>query len=215
MVVLSKARPLLVFGPEVSVALMIDSDAGAGHLVVAEYGRRRFGDREPRDRCCVTNDDNRIHRELLHNQEVFIPTPVAWRNILRAGMPEGLPVPLPQWIALWLDSYATFDVTALGIVRRGALGWMLLPLLRLDGRTLRVHFEDVICEHCHQRCGPSATPDTVAYAGTGYTDEQVWGRVRRAATAVVPSLRWRVASTANALAGGKQSRTRCSRRPAR
>jgi hypothetical protein len=122
----------------------------------------------------VTTGDARIGRELMQGQEVFVPTAEAWRDILRASTLDGLPAPLPEWVSDWLDNYARFDVAALGLVRMGATGWMPVPLLRLGGRTLRVHFEDVICEHCGRRCGPSATPDTTAYAGTGYTLAEAW-----------------------------------------
>jgi hypothetical protein len=66
------------------------------------------------------------------------------------------------------------ETFALWVVRVGATSWMPVPLLRLGGRTLRVHFEDMICEHCNRRCGPSAALDTTAYAGTEDTLAEVW-----------------------------------------
>ncbi|HEV3167779.1 MAG TPA: hypothetical protein VGZ22_27495 [Isosphaeraceae bacterium] len=122
----------------------------------------------------MTTGDARIGLEPLQGQEVFVPTAEAWRDVLRAGTLDGQPAPLPEWVAGWLDCYAKFDVAALGVVRVGARGWMLVQLFRLGGRTFRVHFEDVICEHCGRRCGLSATPDTTAYAGTGHTVAEVW-----------------------------------------
>jgi hypothetical protein len=134
----------------------------------------------------VTTGDSRIYRELLQGQEVFLPTLDAWHDILRVGTLDGMPVRLPDWIICWLDSYARFEVTALGLVRMGGMGWMPQALLRLDQRALRVHFEDVICEHCNRRCGPSAAPDTMAYAGTGYTAAQAWAEFDGLAVQLCP-----------------------------
>ncbi len=43
--------------------------------------------------------------------------------------------------------------------------YFYLRLLNIDGTLYRVHFENVICEHCNNRSGMSATPDSVSYAG--------------------------------------------------
>jgi hypothetical protein len=137
----------------------------------------------------------------LHGQEVFVPTVEAWRAILSAGSLDGLPLMLSDWIARWLDAYSRFEAASLGIVRRGAQGWLPLTLLRLGNRVLRVHFEDVLCEHCGQRCGASATPDTVAYAGTGLTPEQAWAELDGLPVQACPPL-WRIVATAtDGLAG--------------
>jgi hypothetical protein len=121
----------------------------------------------------MQSTDPRIQCERLHNQDVFVPTPEAWRDILRDGELDGLSVPIPGWIAGWLAEYSGFAMARLGIVLlRGR--WLLIPLLYTRGKYFRVHFEDVICEHCGSRCGPSAQPDTTLFAGTGLTTAQVW-----------------------------------------
>jgi hypothetical protein len=120
----------------------------------------------------VTSRDPRIRREQIHNQDVLLPTIEAWRQILREGQLDGMPVPIPEMLSGWLDAYAQFEVASLGLVRWPGR-WQPLPLLRLGGRCYRVHFENVICEHCDRQCGPSACPDSAQYAGTGYSPQQV------------------------------------------
>ena len=127
----------------------------------------------------MTADDPRIRRADIHGQEVLLPCPEAWREIARDGGLDGQPV-LPQggWVSAWLDRYSGYPAASLGLVRlRGQ--WVPLPLLYLDGRYYRVHFEDVVCEHCGRLCGPSAAPDAVAYAGTGYSTERAWAEFDR------------------------------------
>lgn len=115
-----------------------------------------------------------VARILLQGQEALVPTPDAWREALRVGHVEGVPVPIPERVARWLDEYSSFEEAALAMVRFPGDRWHVVPLLRIAGRMLRVHFENVICEHCNSRCGPSATLDTPSYAGTGLTTAQVW-----------------------------------------
>jgi hypothetical protein len=98
---------------------------------------------------------------------VYIPTTEAWREILVDGRIDSLPCPMPDWVKHWLDDYGSYAEAALGLVKLRAFdGWFLLQILKMPNRYLRVHFENVICEHCGQRCGPSATPDFTAYAGS-------------------------------------------------
>jgi len=122
-------------------------------------------------------DDPRIRRELIHNQVVLLPTPTAWAEILKDGSLERIPLALPEWVAGWLREYARFDAAHLGLVQ-WRNRWSPLPLLCLDSYYYRVHFENVICEHCGKRCGPSATPDSVSYAGTGLTTAEVWAQFK-------------------------------------
>ena len=121
-------------------------------------------------------DDLRIRREQLNGQEVLLPSVEAWRDILTNGHIDDLSLTMfdLEWAAGWLNAYGSFEQACLGVLKRHG-SWWLLPLLRLNGWYYRVHFENVVCEHCQQRCGPSATPDTSAYAGTGYTTAQAWG----------------------------------------
>jgi hypothetical protein len=125
----------------------------------------------------MSTHDPRIRREQMHGQEVLLPTSRAWREVVRGDLLNVLPSQIPEWqtrwLHGWLDTYSGFAVARLGLVR-SPVGWMIRSLLKLEGRYYRVHFEDVICEHCGQRCGPSASPDTVAYAGTAYSLERVW-----------------------------------------
>lgn len=124
----------------------------------------------------MDSDDPRIRREQLNGQEVLLPSVEEWRDILLNGYIDGLSLTMfdLEWAAAWLNAYGGFEQARLGVLKRRGK-WELLPLLLLDGRYYRVHFENVVCEHCQQRCGPSAKPDLVAYAGTGYTTAQERG----------------------------------------
>lgn len=118
--------------------------------------------------------DSRIHCERLHNQDLFIPTLDSWLDILKIGTLNELAIPTSDLISCWLKEYTPFQEAKLSLVLNKQLRWSLIPLLQLHEGTFRVHYENVICEHCEQRNGPSATPDTTAYAGTGYSHEQIW-----------------------------------------
>lgn len=102
-------------------------------------------------------------RTWVDGQELVIPSAGVWSRILPEGEFEGLALPLPSRVRPWLTEYAAFEVTRLAIHRSFGPRWNLVPLLRLNGDYLRVHYENVICEHCERRCGPSATPDFVLY----------------------------------------------------
>src|ERR1035437_5392689 len=109
----------------------------------------------------MTLDDPRIRHEPLQGEEVYVPSTDAWLDILRQGHLDSRPCPMPDWVKHWLDDYSSHPVAALGLVKKKKMpdAWCILPLLRISGHYFRVHFENVICEHCRQRCGPSATPD--------------------------------------------------------
>jgi hypothetical protein len=121
----------------------------------------------------MDSNDPRIRQERLHSQLIILPALEAWRELVFDGFLDGIPLLQPDWVASWLDEYASYQVAHLGLVRWKD-GWLPLPLLHLLGRYFRVHFEDVSCEHCERLCGPSAAPDAVAYAGTGLTTAQAW-----------------------------------------
>ena len=114
-----------------------------------------------------------IRDQTLHNQAVRLPNLEAWHRILEVGSLDGLPVSLPDHVAGWLAEYAKFEVAHLGLIPWKEK-WLPLSLLRLADRYYRVHYEDVICQHCDRRCGPSATPDTVSYAFGGISTAQAW-----------------------------------------
>ncbi|MCE9635256.1 MAG: hypothetical protein K8T90_06060 [Planctomycetes bacterium] len=116
--------------------------------------------------------DARIRRLLLNGQDVLVPTAPAWREILRSGDLDGAPIRRPEWVERWLEEYGELEPASLGIVRWPD-GWVPIQLLTVGPRAIRVHFENVICEHCDRRCGPSATfADPADFVGTGCTDEQ-------------------------------------------
>jgi hypothetical protein len=113
------------------------------------------------------------HHELLHGQDFVLPSKTQWQEICAVGVLEGTQIPVRELIQNWLRSLAEFQAAQLGATKIRER-WFLVPLLVLKGRYYRVHFEDVICEHCNKRCGMSATPETVSYACTGLTQAQIW-----------------------------------------
>jgi hypothetical protein len=128
----------------------------------------------------MNTDDPRVRSELVHGQTVYFPSMDAWQEILSEKAFAGLPVSLPELIAGWLQEYGRFEVAALGLVRaRWREKWQPLSLLRVGGHYYRVHFENVICHNCKQRCGPSATPDTVEYVGSNIDSADVWAEFDR------------------------------------
>ena len=124
--------------------------------------------------------DPRVRRLRQFGEDLYIPNVAAWHDILRDGVLDGYPVPSPRLVAGWLAEYGPFPAAALSVrkLKHGPEQWWLLPLLDMGGSLLRVHFEDVICEHCDRRCGPSATPDAVQYAGTGLSHGAVWAEFK-------------------------------------
>jgi hypothetical protein len=121
----------------------------------------------------MMSNDPRICKKYLHNQEIIFPNLEAWRDIIREGYLDNMPLWTSSDLGMWLDEYASFEVAYLGLVQ-WCNEWMPLTFVYLENRYFRVHFENVICEHCKQRCGSSATPDTVSYACTGLTHSEIW-----------------------------------------
>jgi len=126
------------------------------------------------DALCKTYGSSRLRKEWLHGQDVLIPAADVWLEILEAGTLNGRSIPIPELIADWLERYSHFEEASLGLVCSNTIGWQIIPLLYLPEGTFRVHFEDVICDQCGRKNGPSAAPDTAAYAGTGYSNARIW-----------------------------------------
>src|SRR5690242_10348272 len=113
-------------------------------------------------------NDARIEVAKLHNQVVYLPSAEGWKALL-GGEPLGRSrLQMRWWIDAWQKQFGAFEVARLGLTLQENR-WAIVPLLHLSGEWYRVHFEDVICEHCEKQCGPSAVPQADAYAGTGLT----------------------------------------------
>lgn len=111
---------------------------------------------------------------LLDGQELFLPSLKSWQTIIERGTFLGMQVISTDWISGWLQEFGHFDVASLALHR--AYGrWMITPLLFLNGEYFRVHYENVICEHCQRRCGASATPDFGQYPSSVAQD--MWARI--------------------------------------
>jgi len=125
-------------------------------------------------------DVDGAHVRMLyqHGQQIFIPSLEGWKAILDDGHLGGIRMTSPDNARAFVEKYFRYEAIRLGLVLlRGR--WWSFPLLCVEGHLYRVHFEDVICEHCHQRCGLSATPDTVCYAGTGLSVAEVYAEFER------------------------------------
>lgn len=128
------------------------------------------------------NPSPKYRRDQLNGQEFVLPTKEQWKSICAEGVFEGQTLSveghLPGWplsfITHWLAEYSMFSEAQLGATRLRDR-WLFVPLLCLNGKHLRVHFENVMCDKCNKRCGPSATPDTVAYAGSELSYKEDWG----------------------------------------
>ena len=105
-----------------------------------------------------------IPRRIVDGQDLYLPSFTMWRQLLAFGQLGEMSLSLLDWIKRWLGEYGKFPVAALALHRRPHdTKWSPIPLLQLNGEYFRVHYEDVICEHCHRRCGASATPDSTLY----------------------------------------------------
>jgi hypothetical protein len=111
----------------------------------------------------MKSSDLDIERCVVDGQELFILSSDAWQQALTGTELDGMPLPIPGWIAGWLKEYGDFEAARLAIHHTNSNRWMLVPLVKLNETYYRVHFENVICEHCERRCGPSATPDYAQY----------------------------------------------------
>jgi len=99
-------------------------------------------------------------------QEVIIPTREEWEIMLADGRYNG-----DQLSEVTIE-YAGRDLEDFKNCPEIVLEFTLchgresyLRMLKIDNNLHRVHFEDVICEHCGKRTEMSATPDLVGYAG--------------------------------------------------
>ncbi len=117
-------------------------------------------------------DDPRLVRTRLHGGAVVLPNSDAWRALARGELLDGKPVKSLEWVQEWLQRYSQFLAPHLGL-HCWPECWRPLPLVRIGGSWFRVHFEDVICEHCDQRSGPSALLDYTEYYDTGMTHEEI------------------------------------------
>ncbi len=102
--------------------------------------------------------ESNIPKIQLDGQELFLPSLENLREIAAFGTFLGQTVLASDCIVGWLKEFGSFEVASLALHRTYGR-WMITPLLFLNGEYLRVHYEDVICEHCQKRCGASATPD--------------------------------------------------------
>jgi len=105
-------------------------------------------------------------------QNILIPTKDEWSDILKAKKISGceLSKVCCDFAEEDLVCFKNSPEVILGLVDQPGR-YYYLRLLEIEGVLHRVHFEDVICEHCNKRSGMSASPDIVSYAGATKKNE--------------------------------------------
>ena len=105
-------------------------------------------------------------------QSILLPTKEEWAVLLREKKYNGYDlgrVVCESAERDLIDFELNSDVVLALVDHPGR--YLYLRLLNIDGVLYRVHFEDVICEHCTKRSGMSATADFVSYAGAKRADD--------------------------------------------
>jgi len=105
-------------------------------------------------------------------QRIIIPTRDEWKDLLREKKYNGYDLSRVtcEFAERDLIDFESNPEVVLALVDHPGR-YLYLRLLEIDGTLYRVHFEDVICEHCNKRSGMSATADLVSYAGAKRADE--------------------------------------------
>ena len=105
-------------------------------------------------------------------QKILIPTKEEWEVMLGQKNYNGYDLGRVtcEFVERDLVEFKSNPEVVLALVDQPGR-YLYLRLLNIGGILYRVHFEDVICEHCKKRSGMSATPDFVAYAGAKKKDE--------------------------------------------
>lgn len=105
-------------------------------------------------------------------QSILVPTKEEWSKILTAGELNGFPLSSTtiEFATRDLEEFECSPDVVLGLVDQPGRN-LYLRMLEIDDVLHRVHFEDVICEHCNKRSGVSAMPDRVMYAGASRAKE--------------------------------------------
>ena len=105
-------------------------------------------------------------------QPILIPTKEEWYELLSSGEYNGYPLSSTtiDFARRDLEDYDSSPDVVLGLVDQPGR-YLYLRMLEIDGVLHRVHFEDVICEHCNKRSGMSAKPDLVCYVGAPKSKE--------------------------------------------
>jgi len=106
--------------------------------------------------------------EVIENwgQEVLIPSSNEWRDILETSSFLGNEVTATTLTTAKFDinNFKSNTELLIGFVQRPRIN-SYVRLLRLNDEFHRIHIEDVICEHCNERSGYSATPYLPSYEG--------------------------------------------------
>ncbi len=114
--------------------------------------------------------------EVIENwgQEVLIPSSNEWEDILETALFLGNEVASStlKTAKFDIDNFEGSAELFIGFVQRPRIN-SYVRLLRLNDEFHRIHIEDVICEHCHERSGFSAAPYLQSYEGAPNKSEGV------------------------------------------
>ena len=114
--------------------------------------------------------------EVIENwgQEVLIPSSNEWEGIFKTALFLENEVVLStlKTARFDIDNFKSNTELLIGFVQRPRIN-SYVRLLRFNGELHRIHIEDVICEHCNERSGYSATPYLPSYEGAPNKSEGV------------------------------------------
>ncbi len=106
--------------------------------------------------------------EVIENwgQEVLIPSSEEWEDIFKTALflENEVDTSTLKTAKFDIDNFKSNHELLIGFVQ---FPWIntYIRLLQLHGEHHRIHIEDVICEHCNERSGYSATPYLLSYEG--------------------------------------------------
>ena len=106
-------------------------------------------------------------------QDVLIPSREEWESILEDKKYNDYELSSTSCdlAKSHLEYFRNSPEVVLALVGSPQKNFYYLTLLKINDILYRVHFENVICEHCNEISGMSATPDYVAYAGARRAEE--------------------------------------------
>jgi hypothetical protein len=118
----------------------------------------------------MNHSDAQFEDLLIDGQSVKIPTMLEWQEIARSGGFLDVPVYsvfTKNTVIRQLDFVLLHaEEFLLGVVRvRGLKSWVVLPLLRLDGRLQRVQIERLTCDNCGRKLKVANPSEPTLYFG--------------------------------------------------
>ncbi|HEY9728722.1 MAG TPA: hypothetical protein V6D50_19915 [Chroococcales cyanobacterium] len=105
----------------------------------------------------MQTNDPRVKTQLVDGQVLYFPTQETWEELKKSSEFGGSKIPVPDLVFPKVERNSRYkDLHSAFGFAFGQL--MFYELLELDGISIRVYVESVICEHCGKRAEISATP---------------------------------------------------------